>query len=309
MRNKKIVVLGGSGFIGREIVKNLVKEKADVIVGCRNIKKAGFLEQIKGNGRVTVVQTDVTVQEDVRDILQGSDIVISLVGVLYEIGKYTFNTIQAEVPKMIGVEANKAGVERILHFSALGADKTSQSEYAVSKAMGEETLLSVFPATTIFRPSIVFGPNDNFFNKFSNMAAFSPVLPLIGRGETLFQPIYVKDISNAVLKVFESTQTAGKTYELGGPSTYSFKELIELTMLYSKRSRLLLNLPFWLANIQATFMELLPNPILTRDQLELLKVDNVVRNEMHTLADLNIIPTACESILPTYLDASFKSTS
>jgi uncharacterized protein YbjT (DUF2867 family) len=306
MRNKKIVVLGGSGFIGQEIVKNLVKEKADVTVGCRDIKKAKCLESIRGNGRVSVVQTDVTIQQDLRNILQGSDLVISLVGVLYEIGKYTFNTIQAEVPKMIGVEANKAGVERILHFSAIGADKNSQSEYAVSKAMGEESLLAVFPATTIFRPSIVFGPNDNFFNKFSNMATFSPVLPLIGGGETLFQPIYVGDISNAVLRVLGSEQTVGKTYELGGPSTYSFKELIELTMLYSKKSRLLLNLPFWLANIQASFMELLPNPILTRDQLELLKVDNVVGNKMFTLADLDIIPTACESVLSTYLDASSK---
>jgi NADH dehydrogenase len=256
-----------------------------------------------------VVETDVTVQQDLRNILQGADLVISLVGILYEIGKYTFNTIQAEVPQMIGVEANKAGVERILHFSAIGADKNSQSKYAVSKAMGEESLLSVFPATTIFRPSIVFGPNDNFFNKFSNMAAFSPVLPLIGRGETLFQPVYVKDISNAVLRVFESTQTVGKIYELGGPSTYSFKELIELTMLYSRRSRLLLNLPFWLADIQASFMELLPKPILTRDQLELLKVDNVVGNKMFTLADLDIIPTRCETILQTYLEPSLKKSS
>ena len=309
MKNKKFVVLGGSGFIGREIVENLVREGIDVTVGCRDIKKAEFLEQIKGNGRVTVVQTDVTVQQDLRNILQGADLVISLVGILYEIGKYTFNTIQAEVPQMIGVEANKAGVERILHFSAIGADKNSQSKYAVSKAMGEESLLSVFPATTIFRPSIVFGPNDNFFNKFSNMAAFSPVLPLIGRGETLFQPVYVKDISNAVLRVFESTQTVGKIYELGGPSTYSFKELIELTMLYSRRSRLLLNLPFWLADIQASFMELLPKPILTRDQLELLKVDNVVGNKMFTLADLDIIPTRCETILKTYLEPSFKKSS
>lgn len=309
MKNKKFVVLGGSGFIGREIVENLVREGIDVTVGCRDIKKAEFLEQIKGNGRVTVVETDVTVQQDLRNILQGADLVISLVGILYEIGKYTFNTIQAEVPQMIGVEANKAGVERILHFSAIGADKNSQSKYAVSKAMGEESLLSVFPATTIFRPSIVFGPNDNFFNKFSNMAAFSPVLPLIGRGETLFQPVYVKDISNAVLRVFESTQTVGKIYELGGPSTYSFKELIELTMLYSRRSRLLLNLPFWLADIQASFMELLPKPILTRDQLELLKVDNVVGNKMFTLADLDIIPTRCETILQTYLEPSFKKSS
>ena len=301
--------MGGSGFIGREIVENLVREGIDVTVGCRDIKKAEFFEQIKGNGRVTVVQTDVTVQQDLRNILQGADLVISLVGILYEIGKYTFNTIQAEVPQMIGVEANKAGVERILHFSAIGADKNSQSKYAVSKAMGEESLLSVFPATTIFRPSIVFGPNDNFFNKFSNMAAFSPVLPLIGRGETLFQPVYVKDISNAVLRVFESTQTVGKIYELGGPSTYSFKELIELTMLYSRRSRLLLNLPFWLADIQASFMELLPKPILTRDQLELLKVDNVVGNKMFTLADLDIIPTRCETILQTYLEPSLKKSS
>jgi uncharacterized protein YbjT (DUF2867 family) len=301
MKNMNVVVLGGSGFLGREIVKDLVAKEANVIVGCRDIIKSAFLQSIEGPGQVKVMQMDVTNRSDLKKILEGAHLVVSLVGILYESGTNTFNTTQANAPKLIGIEAKAAGVQKIVHFSAIGADKNSPSKYAASKGTGDESILSVFPESTIFRPSIVFGPDDNFFNRFSSLADFSPVLPLIGGGETLFQPVYVKDISTAVLKVFGDKKSDAKIYELGGPSIYSFKELMELTMEYSQKRRLLLNLPFWAAKIQASVMELLPNPLLTCDQLKLLRFDNIVGEKVLKFSDLGIVPTSCEQILPTYL--------
>jgi uncharacterized protein YbjT (DUF2867 family) len=291
MKNMNVVVLGGSGFLGREIVNDLVAKEANVIVGCRDIIKSAFLQSIEGPGQVKVMQMDVTNRSDLKKILEGAHLV----------GTNTFNTIQANAPKLIGIEAKAAGVQKIVHFSAIGADKNSPSKYAASKGTGDESILSVFPESTIFRPSIVFGPDDNFFNRFSSLADFSPVLPLIGGGETLFQPVYVKDISTAVLKVFGDKKSDAKIYELGGPSIYSFKELMELTMEYSQKRRLLLNLPFWAAKIQASVMELLPNPLLTCDQLKLLRFDNIVGETVLNFSDLGIVPTSCEQILPTYL--------
>ena len=301
MTKDKVVVLGGSGFIGREIVKSLVKNNANVVVGCRDPRKARYLEKIEGNGSIDIIPTDVTNRNDLQKVIQQANVVVSLVGILFESGKNTFDAVQGNTPGVIGEEAKKAGVERLVHISALGADLCSLSKYASSKAIGEELLMKKFPQATILRPSIVFGKEDNFFNKFSRMATFSPFLPLIGGGRTLFQPVYVKDVSSAVLKILDSRKTNGKLYELGGPSIYSFKELIELTMQISKKPRLLLNLPFWVANLQARCMEILPNPLLTSDQLELLKKDNIVSKEALTLADLDISATDCKAILPTYL--------
>ena len=301
MRKNKIVVLGGSGFIGREIVTSLVNNNVNVIVGCRDPRKARFLEKIEGNGSVSVTQTDVTNRDDIKKVIQQADAIVSLVGILFESRNNTFDAVQANAPGIISEEAKKVGVKKLVHISALGADRSALSKYASSKAIGEELLLENFPEATILRPSIVFGEEDNFFNKFSQMATFSPFLPLIGGGRTLFQPVYVKDVSNAVLKVLYDTKTNGKIYELGGPSIYSFKELMELTMRISKKSRLLLNLPFWLADLQARCMEMLPNPMLTCDQVELLKHDNIVSSGAQTLEDLNISATDCNLILPTYL--------
>ena len=301
MKKNKVVVLGGSGFIGREIVTSLVNNNVNVIVGCRNPTKARFLEKIEGNGSVNIIQTDVTNRSDIKKVIQQADAVVSLVGILFESRNNTFDAVQANAPGIISEEARKAGVKKLVHISALGADRFSLSKYASSKAMGEELLLERFPEATILRPSIVFGKDDNFFNKFSRMATLSPFLPLIGGGKTLFQPVYVKDVSSAVMRVLDTTETNGKLYELGGPSIYSFKELIDLTMQISKKRRLLWNLPFWLAHLQARCMEKLPNPVLTCDQLELLKRDNIVSKEALTLSDLDISATDCKLILPTYL--------
>lgn len=301
MKKDKVVVLGGSGFIGREIVTSLVNNNVNVIVGCRNPTKARFLEKIEGNGSVNIIQTDVTNRSDIKKVIQQADAVVSLVGILFESRNNTFDAVQANAPGIISEEARKAGVKKLVHISALGADRFSLSKYASSKAMGEELLLEKFPEATILRPSIVFGKDDNFFNKFSRMATLSPFLPLIGGGKTLFQPVYVKDVSSAVMRVLDTTETNGKLYELGGPSIYSFKELIDLTMQISKKRRLLWNLPFWLAQLQARCMEKLPNPVLTCDQLELLKRDNIVSKEALTLSDLDISATDCKLILPTYL--------
>jgi uncharacterized protein YbjT (DUF2867 family) len=302
MQDKLVVVIGGSGFIGTQIVKGLVSQGAKVIVGCRDIEKTKFLQSIKGLEQVVLSRINVANIEDLKKVLEGADAVVSLVGILHETSTNTFALAQADAPGFIGMEAKTAGVKNIIHFSAIGADKKSLSKYAKSKALGEEFILSEFPETTIFRPSIVFGPDDSFFNRFAKLAIFSPILPLIGGGKTLFQPVYVNDIVKAVLNLLNNSNGDGKTYELGGPSIYSFRELLELMMLYTQKPRLLLNLPFWAARAQARFMEILPNPILTRDQVELLRVDNIVSDDALQLIDLGVSSTSCEAILPTYLN-------
>ena len=194
-----------------------------------------------------------------------------------------------------------AGVKRLVHISSIGADAKSASAYARTKAEGETAVRQNFPAATILRPSIVFGPEDNFFNRFAKMAQVSPILPLIG-GATKFQPVYVDDVAAAVMRVLEDDATAGKIYELGGPRIYSFRELLEIMLREIGRRRCLVGLPFSLAMLQAAFLQLLPNPMLTVDQVRLLKHDNVVSAGALTLKDLGVTATALDVVLPTYLD-------
>ncbi len=202
--------------------------------------------------------------------------------------------------------AAAAGVKHLIHVSALGADAHSASAYAKSKAAGEEAVRAAFPRATIIRPSIVFGPEDKFFNRFAGMAMMSPVLPLIGGGETKFQPVYVGDVADGIMAVLNSPDAAGKTYEFGGPETYSFRELMELLTAEIGIKRLLVPVPWGLARLQARFAEFLPGPPLTRDQVELLKQDNVLSGSAPGLADLGIQPAAPELILPTFLDRFHK---
>ena len=205
-------------------------------------------------------------------------------------------------PARLARLAREAGVARLIHISAIGADPRSTSAYARSKAAGEQAVRDAFPTATILRPSIVFGPEDQFFNRFAALAMVSPVLPLIGGGETRFQPVYVGNVADAVVRCLDDSATAGRTYELGGPKIYTFRALMELLLAEIRRKRLLIEIPFGLASLQARLMAILPNPPLTPDQVELLKRDNVVSTGALTLAMLGITPTAVEAILPTYLD-------
>ena len=302
MRTHRTAVLGGSGFIGRYIVKRLAARGDVVPVGCRNAEEAKFLKPMGDVGQVEPLNVAIDDETVLPAFVAGSDALINCVGILQERGAQTFERVHHTGPALLARIARDAGVERFVHLSAIGADPRSASAYARTKAAGEAAVRDAFPTATILRPSVVFGPEDQFFNRFAAIAIMSPVLPLIGGGDTRFQPVYVGDVADAVIKCLEDRTTAGRTYELGGLKIYTLRELLELLLHEIRRQRWFINLPFELAEFQAKLMAILPNPPITPDQVELLKGDNVVSPGALTLATLGIAPTAVEAILPTYLD-------
>jgi uncharacterized protein YbjT (DUF2867 family) len=297
-----VTVFGGSGFIGRHLVGRLAKQGWIVRAAVRHPSAARFLKPMGDVGQITPIRVPVQDPVAVEAAVDGASAVVNLVGVLYEKGAQTFAAVHARGAHTIAEAAARAGVARLVHLSAIGADLHGEADYARSKGAGEAAVKTAFAAATILRPSIVFGPEDDFFNRFAAMARLSPVLPLIGGGQTRFQPVYVGDVAAAIAKAIVDPACRGKTYELGGPRIYTFKELMELLLHEIRRERILLPLPFALANLQASMLELLPVPPLTRDQVKLLRRDNVVSPKALTLKDLGIKPTAAEVILPTYLD-------
>lgn len=303
MRRHQIAVMGGSGFIGRYIVKRLAERGEVLAVGGRHAASAKYLK-LKGDvGQVGLVNIAIDSDEAVlRAFVAERDALINLVGILYERGAQKFDVVHHSAPAKLARLAREAGVARLVHISALGADPRSPSAYARSKAAGEKAVMDAFPTATILRPSVVFGPEDDFFNRFAAMAAMSPIVPLIGGGETRFQPVYVGDVAEAAVRVIDDSATAGRTYELGGPKVYTFRQLMETLLAEMGRRRRFIDLPFGLASLQARFLSLLPKPPLTPDQVEMLKRDNVVASGALDLQTLGITPTAVEAIIPTYLD-------
>jgi NADH dehydrogenase len=302
MRQNRVAILGGAGFIGRYIVKRLAERGDVVAVGGRDAASARYL-RLKGEvGQVGLFNLSIDDESVLPAFVAGNDAVINLVGILHESGRQRFETLHHVGPARLARLAREAGVERFVHISALGADPRSPSIYARTKAAGEGAVRDAFPTATILRPSVVFGPEDQFFNRLATMAMISPVIPLIGGGETRFQPVYVGDVAEAAVRVIDDSTTAGRTYELGGPKVYTMRELTELLLAEIHRKRLLVNLPFGLAGLQARCLSLLPEPPLTPDLVEMLKRDNVVGAGALTLEALGITPTAVEAILPTYID-------
>jgi len=296
-----VTVFGGAGFVGRAVVRELARAGARVRVACRRPDEALRCKPMGDVGQIVPVPANVRDDASVAAAVQGADTVINLVGVLYERRRQTFRAVHAEAPGRIGRAARAAGARRLIHFSAIGADPASPSAYARSKAAGEAAVRSAFPGATILRPSIIFGPEDDFFNRFAGLARVLPALPLIGGGHTRFQPVYVGDVADAVMAALAAPDTAGRMFELGGPRVYSFRALMEILLAEIRRRRLLMPVPFWLASAEALFLERLPKPLLTRDQVRLLRADNVVAPGAAGFADLGISPTALEVILPTYL--------
>ena len=302
MKQHRAAILGGAGFIGRYVVKRLA-ERGDVLtVGGRSAAAATFLK-LKGDvGQVGLVNVAIDDETVLPAFLARNDTVVNLAGILHEKGSQHFEMVHHVGPARLARLAREAGAQRFIHLSAIGADPRSSSAYARTKAAGEEAVRDAFPTATILRPSVVFGPEDQFFNRLAAMAMLSPILPLIGGGETRFQPVYVGDVADAVVRCIDDQSSAGRTYELGGPSVYSLRALVELLLAEIRRKRLLIALPFGLASFQARLLSLLPSPPLTPDQVELLKRDNIVSSGALTLAALGIAPTPVEAILPLYLD-------
>jgi uncharacterized protein YbjT (DUF2867 family) len=300
---KRVTVFGGSGFIGRYIVKRLAAEGWVVRIAVRDSVAAAFLKPCGNVGQIVPMHCDVRDQDSVAMAVSGSDAVINLVGILYQFGRQRFDAIHAEAAGRIARAAAAAGVKRLLHMSALGADPQSQSKYARSKAEGEAQVRAAFPGATIIRPSIVIGPEDGFFNRFARLAQMLPVLPLIGGGVTRFQPVYVGDVADAYIAALKSEASAGKTYELGGPRSYTMRELMEIMLKIIRRKKRLVTIPYGLAEMKAAVLQLLPVPPLTRDQVKLLESgDNVVSGSAPGFAELGLQPQGIEAILPTYLD-------
>ena len=297
-----VTVFGGSGFVGRYIVPRLAEDGWVIRVAVRNPDKAAFLKPAGDVGQIVPVACNLRDQASVERALDGADAAINLVGILFETGRQTFAAVQYEGAKRAAEAAAAAGITDYLHMSALGADAAGEAEYARSKAAAEEAVLAAIPTASILRPSIVFGPEDDFFNRFAAMARLSPVLPLVGGGHTRFQPVYVADVAEATVKCLTDSDCDGKTYALGGPKVYSFKQLLQLMLQTINRRRLLVPLPFAVADMQAFFLEKLPQPMLTRDQVAMLRKDNIVQPGALTLADLGIEPHSVEVIIPTYLD-------
>ncbi len=302
MAPKIITLFGGSGFLGRYLVRHLARQGHVLRIAVRHPEQAAFLKPLGDVGQITPIPASVLHEESVRQAVRGSDAVVNFVGILYERGRMTFQAVHVEGARRVAAAAAEAGASALVHVSAIGADAGAPARYAKSKAAGETAVFSAFPKATVIRPSIVIGPEDDFFNRFAAMARLSPVLPLIGGGKTRFQPVYVGDVAAAIAKVLLTPGHGGKLYELGGPQVYSFRELMELLLAEIARKRILANLPVGVARFKARFLELLPEPPLTRDQIMMLQKDNVVASEAQGFKALGIEPQAIEAILPTYLD-------
>lgn len=297
-----VTVFGGSGFIGRYVVQRLARAGWQVRVAVRRPDEALFLKTAGDVGQVTPVVANIRDDASVAAAVRGADAVVNLVGILYSSGRQTFDAVHAKGAGRAAAAAKAAGATRFIQISAIGADLQSAASYAKSKAAGEQAVKAAFAGATILRPSIVFGPEDEFFNRFARLAMLSPALPLIGGGQTKFQPVFVADIAAAVEKALDDETTAGKTYELGGPRVYSFRDLMSLLLKEIGRCRALVPLPFALASLQASVLQLLPMPLLTVDQVRSLKTDNVVGSGAAGFKELGLAPTSLDSVLPTYLD-------
>ncbi|HWW47383.1 MAG TPA: complex I NDUFA9 subunit family protein [Xanthobacteraceae bacterium] len=300
-----VTVFGGSGFIGRQVVRALAQRDFRIRVAVRRPDLAGHLQPLGRVGQIMPVQANLRYPASVAAAMRGSHVAINLVGILAASGQQTFDAVQAEGAHHVAEAAQAVGA-RVVHVSAIGADENSESQYARSKAAGEQAIRAVSPDAIIFRPSVVFGPDDNFTNRFASLARMSPVMPLIGGGETRLQPVFVGDVARAVADAVDGRVRAGTTYELGGPEILTMREVIAFILDTIDRERMMVSVPFQLARLQASLLQFAPQPLtLTPDQVTLLQSDNVVSASAKaaglTLEGLGIAPESLAAIAPSYL--------
>lgn len=300
-----VTVFGGSGFLGRHVIRALAKRDYRIRVGVRRPDLAGHLQPLGKVGQIHAVQANLRYPASVQAAARGASVIVNLVGILSESGAQTFDAVQAKGAETVARAASEIGA-RVVHVSAIGADANSASRYARAKAAGEAAVQAAAPSATIIRPSVVFGPEDHFTNRFAGLARISPVLPLIGGGLTKLQPVYAGDIATAIADAVDGKARAGAIYELGGPEVMTMREILEVILKITHRNSMLVSLPFALARLQAFFLQFAPGDLkLTPDQVELLRSDNVVSEAAKsaglTLEGLGITPDSLEAVAPSYL--------
>lgn len=329
MATPLVTVFGGNGFVGRHVVQRLARAGHRVRVACRDPEAALFLKPLGDPGQINAVKANVANEDEVARAVEGAQWVVNCVGVLASLGRNSFANVHEKGAGNIARAAKAAGAEALVHISALGADAEAKSRYARSKAAGEQAVRAAFPEATILRPSIIVGPEDGFFNLFAGISRWSPVVPIVGCpimptfkmrpgqdtqwrfptfefcdfGGTRFQPIYVGDVADAVVRSLGRDEAQGQLYELVGPRIYTFRRLMELMLKETGRSRMIVPYPIPLAFLTAFFAELLPGKPFTRDQVHMLKTGNITTGKLKTTKDLGIEPRAIESVLPLYLRA------
>lgn len=300
MQNKIVAVLGGSGFLGRYVVERLARHGALIKVGCRDPQEAMHLQPMGTVGQIKVQQVNIRDDQSVARFVSESDIVINLVGILFEKGKQTFKEVHVSGAERVARLAFKAGVSRFIHVSALGSDLQAISHYSQTKAEGEQGVLREFPEASIVRPSLLYGAEDHFFQRFAQWATISPFLPVLGEGTTLFQPVYVGDVAESVVKIAQK-QHCREIFEIAGAKTYTFRDLLTLIMETINCHRLLIPVPTSVGYVLGAFGQLLPHPPLTIDQVRLFKQGYIASGKHKTIEDLGISPYALEALLPQFL--------
>ena len=301
MKPKVATIFGASGFIGRHLIRRLTEKDFRIVAATRSPYLHGYLKPLGNPGQIDLEKVNLFDEDNLRTLIKNSDIVINLVGILYETKKQKFEDIHANFPDLLSKICSHLNIEKFIHISALGINENVSSKYMQSKLIGEKKILNNFNNSIIVRPSIVYGDGDNFLNQFASLAEILPALPLIGGGQTKFQPIYVSDLCKAVVAILDKEKIDENIYELGGSQIYTFKEMMEILLQQIKKKRFLMSIPFSIAKFQAKILQLFPKPLLTTDQVEMLKYDNVVSNNYPTLKDLKINPKTIESVLPSYI--------
>ncbi len=300
--NQKIIaIFGAGGFIGKHLMRQLTKLEYRIKVGTRNPYLKGYLKPMGNPGQIELIKTNIFNIQDIKEVLKNSDYVINLVGILYESKKQKFDQVHSDFPLLLAKLCKEINIKNLIHISALGVKEKHTSKYMQSKLQGEKNIQENFQRSVILRPSVIFGPEDKFFNTFAGLSQFFPALPLIGGGKTKFAPIYVGDVCKAITKSLELQNTQSAIYELGGPENYTFKELMEILLKEIKKKRFLLNIPFNLAKFQSYFLQMMPKPLLTPDQVELLKYDNITSGKYPVLRNLGISGTPIQTVLPKYI--------
>jgi len=300
--NQKIIaIFGAGGFIGKYLVRQLTKLDYRIKIATRNPYLKGYLKPLGNPGQIELFKINIFDSENVKQFLKNCDYAINLVGILYESKKQKFNQIHGQFPYLLSNLCSEIGISSLVHISALGVREDHISKYMQSKLQGEKNIQNNFKSSVILRPSLIFGPEDKFFNRFASIAQFLPFLPLIGGGKTKFSPIYVDDVAKAIVKSLNLKNSQSKIYELGGPKNYSFKDLMEILLEQIKKKRFLVPIPYNLAKFQSYFLQVMPNPLLTPDQVEMMKYNSIVSGKYPTLEDLGISGKTIHSILPKYI--------